>query len=104
MGLKFNNFVPMINSCLGTEYKADDLFMIGDRIWNLERLYNRRAGLDHGHDTLPKRFFQEPISDGPAQGQISKVNEMLPRYYGLRGWSEKGDPRPETLKSLGLEE
>jgi aldehyde:ferredoxin oxidoreductase len=104
MGLKFNNFVPMINSCLGTEYKADDLLMIGERIWNQERLYNIRAGFDHGHDTLPKRFFQEPISDGPAQGQISKVNEMLPRYYKLRGWSEKGDPRPETLKSLGLEE
>jgi aldehyde:ferredoxin oxidoreductase len=104
MGLKFNNFVPMINSCLGTEYKAEDLFMIGERIWNQERLYNMRAGFDHGHDTLPKRFLQEPISDGPAQGQISKVHEMLPRYYGLRGWSEKGDPQPETLKSLGLEE
>jgi len=104
MGLKFNNFVPLINSCLGTEYKADDLLMIGERIWNQERLYNMRAGFDHGHDTLPKRFFQEPISDGPAQGQISKVNEMLPRYYKLRGWSDKGDPRPGTLKSLGLEE
>lgn len=104
MGLKFNNFVPMINSCLGTEYKADDLFMIGERIWNQERLYNMRAGFDHGHDTLPTRFFQEPISDGPAQGQISKVNEMLPRYYELRGWNERGEPRPETLKSLGLEE
>jgi aldehyde:ferredoxin oxidoreductase len=104
MGLKFNNFVPMINSCLGTEYKADDLLMIGERIWNQERLYNMRAGFDHTHDTLPTRFFQEPISDGPAQGQVSKVNEMLPRYYELRGWDERGEPRPETLKSLGLEE
>ena len=104
MGLKFNNFVPMINSCLGTEYKADDLLMIGERIWNQERLYNMRAGFDHSDDTLPTRFFQEPISDGPAQGQVSKVNEMLPRYYELRGWDERGEPRPETLKSLGLEE
>ena len=104
MGLKFNNFVPMINSCLGTEYKADDLLMIGERIWNQERLYNMRAGFDHTHDTLPIRFFEEPISDGPAQGQVSKVNEMLPRYYELRGWDERGEPRPETLKSLGLEE
>ena len=104
MGLKFNNFVPMINSCLGTAYKADDLLMIGERIWNQERLYNMRAGFDHSDDTLPTRFFQEPISDGPAQGQVSKVNEMLPRYYELRGWDERGEPRPETLKSLGLEE
>ena len=103
MGLKFNNFVPMINSCLGTEYSADDLLKIGERIWNLERLFNMQAGFDHTHDTLPERFFKEPVTDGPAQGQISKVDEMLPNYYALRGWSETGEPRPETLEALELE-
>ncbi len=102
MGLKFNNFVPMVNSCLGTEYNAEDLLAIGERVWNQERLFNIRAGFDHTHDTLPDRFFQEPIADGPAQGQISKVDEMLPKYYALRGWSERGEPRPETLEALGL--
>ncbi len=102
MGLKFNNFVPMINSCLGAEYRADDLLRVGERIWNLERLFNTRAGFDSTHDTLPERFLKEPIKDGPAQGQISKVDEMLPRYYELRGWSERGEPRPETLKALEL--
>ncbi|MCK4486431.1 MAG: hypothetical protein KAU38_06700, partial [Desulfobacterales bacterium] len=66
MGLKFNNFVPMINSCLDTDYRADDLLRIGERIWNLERLFNIRAGFDHTHDTLPERFLKEPIQDGPA--------------------------------------
>ena len=102
MGLKFNNLVPMINSCLGTEYRADDLLRIGERIWNQERLYNMKAGFDHTHDTLPERFLKEPIPDGPAQGQISKVDEMLPRYYDIRGWSEKGEPRAETLEALEL--
>ncbi|MBN1842660.1 MAG: aldehyde ferredoxin oxidoreductase family protein [Deltaproteobacteria bacterium] len=102
MGLKFNNFVPMINSCLGTEYRAEDLLRIGDRIWNQERLFNIWAGFDHTHDTLPGRFFDEPIQDGPAQGQVSKVDEMLPAYYELRGWSERGQPLTETLKALGL--
>jgi aldehyde:ferredoxin oxidoreductase len=102
MGLKFNNFVPMINSCLGAEYRADDLLRVGERIWNLERLFNTRAGFDSTHDTLPERFLKEPIKDGPAQGQISKVDEMLPRYYELRGWNEKGEPRPETLEALEL--
>ena len=102
MGLKFNNLVPMINSCLGTEYRADDLLRIGERIWNQERLYNMKAGFDHTHDTLPERFLKEPIKDGPAQGQISKLDEMLPRYYELRGWSEKGEPRAETLEALDL--
>jgi aldehyde:ferredoxin oxidoreductase len=103
MGLKFNNYVPMINSCLGTEYRADDLLKVGERIWNLERLFNTRAGFDSSHDTLPKRFLEEPIQDGPAQGQISKVDEMLPSYYEIRGWSEKGEPKPETLEALDLE-
>jgi aldehyde:ferredoxin oxidoreductase len=103
MGLKLNNFVPMVNACLGTEYRADDLLRMGERVWNLERLFNMRAGFQGGHDTLPERFLREPIQDGPAQGQISRLDEMLPRYYELRGWSEKGEPLPETLKGLELE-
>jgi aldehyde:ferredoxin oxidoreductase len=64
MGLKFKNFAPMVNSCLGTHHTAEDLLGIGERIWNQERLFNLRAGFDHSHDTLPKRFFEEPIADG----------------------------------------
>lgn len=103
MGLKFNNFVPMINACLGTSYKADDLLMIGERIWNMERLFNIKAGVDPTHDALPERFFKEPVSEGPAKGQVSKLHEMLGQYYNLRGWTEAGKPHPETLKALGLE-
>jgi aldehyde:ferredoxin oxidoreductase len=102
LGLKFKNFVPMVNSCLGTEYSADDLLTIGERVWNQERLFNIQAGFDHTHDTLPERFFKEPIQGGPAEGQISKVDEMLPKYYELRGWSERGEPLPETLQGLEL--
>jgi aldehyde:ferredoxin oxidoreductase len=102
MGLKFKNFVPMINGCLGTDLSADDLLRIGERIWNQERLFNMQAGFDRSHDTLPARFFEEPISDGLAQSQVSKVDEMLPAYYELRGWSDQGEPRPETLEALEL--
>ena len=102
MGLKFNNFVPMINSCLGTDFRADDLLKIGERIWNQERLFNMQAGFDHTHDMLPERFLKEPIADGPAKGQVSKVDEMLPLYYELRGWSKNGEPLPETLAALEL--
>jgi aldehyde:ferredoxin oxidoreductase len=55
-------------------------------------------------DTLPERFMKEPVTEGVAEGQVSKVKEMLPEYYQLRGWSDKGEPLPETLTSLGLEE
>jgi aldehyde:ferredoxin oxidoreductase len=102
MGLKFKNFVPMINSCLGTDYRADDLLRIGERIWNQERLFNMSAGFDHTHDCLPERFLKEALVDGPAEGEISRVDEMVPVYYKLRGWNERGEPLPETLEVLGL--
>jgi aldehyde:ferredoxin oxidoreductase len=102
MGLKFNNYVPMINSCLGTDYKAEDLMKIGERIWNQERLFNARAGIDGSHDLLPERFLREPVAAGPAQGKVSRLDEMLPNYYALRGWNEKGEPKPDTLAALGL--
>jgi aldehyde:ferredoxin oxidoreductase len=103
MGLKFNNFVPMVNSGLGTGYRADDLLLIGERIWNLERSFNLQAGFGGGDDILPERFLKEPVPDGPAKGQISKLDEMLKVYYNLRGWNGEGKALPETLKTLELD-
>jgi aldehyde:ferredoxin oxidoreductase len=54
-----------------------------------------RAGFNRSHDILPERFINEPIIEGPARGQISKANEMLDDYYGLRGWNNKGQPSAE---------
>jgi aldehyde:ferredoxin oxidoreductase len=103
MGLKFKNYVPMVNSCLGSSYTADDLLLVGERIWNLERLFNMSASFDETHDLLPQRFIKEPIAEGPAEGQVSRLQAMRPVYYQLRGWSDQGDPLPETLNTLGLE-
>jgi len=102
MGLKFNNFVPMVNACLGTDFHADDLLKIGERVWNQEKLFNMRVGFDRSHDRLPERFFREPVAGGPARGQVSKLKDMLPAYYALRGWNENGEPKPERLEVLGL--
>ncbi len=103
MGLKFANLIPMVNAVLGNQYSADELLEAGERIWNLERLVNQQAGFSGRDDRLPERFSREPLPSGPAQGQVSRVAEMLPSYYQLRGWSEEGVPRPETLSRLGLE-
>ncbi len=103
MGLRFKNYVPMVNSCLGTSYKADDLLLMGERIWNLERIFNLRAGFTGADDCLPDRFVNKPIEEGSGAGQVSRVAEMLPEYYRLRGWSDTGEPLPETLRTLGLE-
>jgi aldehyde:ferredoxin oxidoreductase len=103
LGLKFANLIPMVNAVMGMQYKADELLEVGERVWNLERLFNQRAGFTHQDDRLPERFLTEPLEGGPAQGQVSHVPEMLPKYYQLRGWSEDGVPLTETLHRLGLE-
>ncbi|MEF9438691.1 MAG: aldehyde ferredoxin oxidoreductase C-terminal domain-containing protein, partial [Candidatus Mariimomonas ferrooxydans] len=104
MGLKFKNFLPLVNSCLGTGYTAEELLLTGERVWNTERLFNMKAGFNSSHDALPPRFTDEPISSENGEGLISRVKDMLPEYYKLRGWNEKGEPLPDTLKTLGLED
>lgn len=104
MGLKPANLAPMVNAVLGTQLKADDLLQIGERIWNTERLVAEGHGRGRGCDQLPRRFLDEPLPDGPAKGQVSRLPEMLPRYFELRGWTGDGLVRPDTLERLGIGE
>lgn len=78
------------------------LLEVGERVWNLERVYNLKAGIDPGQDTLPKRLLEEPLPDGPMKGSVARLGELLPQYYSVRGWDEKGIPSEQKLRSLGL--
>ena len=78
------------------------ILLAGERIWNLARLFNLKAGIDKSQDTLPKRLLSIPIPDGPAAGQLHRLDEMLPEYYQLRGWDADGVPTDEKLTELGL--
>ena len=78
------------------------MMKVGERIFNLERLFNLRAGLTAEDDTLPPRMLKEPMPEGPAKGKVVELDRMLPEYYSLRGWDEKGVPTQEKLKELGL--
>jgi aldehyde:ferredoxin oxidoreductase len=100
---------------------GDDLLQIGERIVNLERLYNVREGLSRADDRLPARFTEETVplfgfKRDPESGSMQQSAEpvghaqlydfeaMLNRYYQLRGWSHDGVPTPATLRRLGLAE
>jgi aldehyde:ferredoxin oxidoreductase len=74
----------------------------GERIFNLERLFNIRAGFTAEDDTLPPRMLEEPMPEGPAKGMVVQLGKMLPEYYRLRGWDENGIPTPKKRKALGL--
>jgi len=87
----------------GMDLNAEEIMRIGERIYNLERLFNLREGIGKEQDRLPKRFTDEPLPEGPAKGQVVELDRMLPDYYKLRGWDwETGYPTKEKLLELGL--
>lgn len=95
------HYAAMINAATGTNYTPDQLLEVGERIYNIERMFNKAAGMKPEDDTLPKRLLEEPIPDGPSKGEVSKLHILLPQYYELRGW-EKAFPTEATLKRLDL--
>ena len=93
---------PQVAAACGEEFTLDRLNEIGERIWNMERDFNNRAGFTSKDDTLPKRLLTEPAKSGPAKGLVNKLPEMLPQYYEIRGWDAEGRLKPETRERLGL--
>ncbi len=93
---------PQVAAACGPEFTLENMALIGERIWNLERDFNNRAGFTAADDTLPKRLLTEGAKTGPAKGLASKLPEMLPKYYAARGWNADGTIKPETRAKLGL--
>jgi aldehyde:ferredoxin oxidoreductase len=91
-----------VAAACGDEFTLENLTHIGERIWNMERDFNNRAGFTAADDNLPKRLLTEPAKTGPAKGLVSKLPEMLPKYYAARGWNSGGQLTAETRERLGL--
>ncbi|WP_029009229.1 aldehyde ferredoxin oxidoreductase family protein [Azospirillum halopraeferens] len=101
-GIGADEFAELMTTATGVPYTADRFIRAGERIWNLERLWNLKAGLSAVDDTLPPRMTGEPIPAGPSKGAVSRVPEMMPLYYAVRGWDGEGVPTRETLDVLEL--
>jgi aldehyde:ferredoxin oxidoreductase len=101
-GMGGEEYASMISALTGVTYSTADYLQAGERIWNLERQFNLRAGFTSADDVLPERLTKNPILTGPAKGLVSHVPEMLPEYYQLRGWDERGVPTKERLEQLQL--
>ena len=101
-GMGGENFAALLSALTGVSYSVQDYLDAGERIWNLERQFNLRAGFTDRDDALPERLTKLPIKTGPAKGLVGKVPEMLPEYYRLRGWDAHGVPTRERLEKLQL--
>ena len=97
-----DDYADLYNAIAGTTLTGNDFIEYGERIWNIERLFNLKAGIDPSQDTLPKRLLEDPITDGPSKGHVNRLSETLPEYYSKRGWTKGGIPTDEKLEALGI--
>lgn len=95
-------YANLLNCVTGSDHTADSLLAAGERIYNIERLYNLESGVTPDQDTLPKRLLEDPIPSGPSKDWVHKLSELLPEYYELRGWSPEGIPTIERLAKLEI--
>jgi aldehyde:ferredoxin oxidoreductase len=93
---------PQVAAACGDEFTLENLSVIGERIWNMERDFNNRAGFTSKDDSLPKRLLTEAAKTGPAKGKVNELAKMLPEYYSIRGWDADGQLKPDTRARLGL--
>ncbi len=91
-----------LNTITDADYTLEELLEAGERIFNAERKFMAEAGFSRKDDTLPTRSLGEPLADGPAEGYVCHLDEMLDEYYAYRGWTQDGIPKEETLRRLKL--
>ncbi|MGB5761655.1 MAG: aldehyde ferredoxin oxidoreductase family protein [Sedimenticolaceae bacterium] len=96
------NIAPQVDAACEGDWSVDRMLEVGERIWNLERDFNLRAGMTADQDTLPKRLLKDAANVGPAKGRVNDLGKMLPEYYELRGWTPEGQIKAETRSRLAL--
>ncbi len=97
------NEAALTTALMGWDLDADELALAGERIVNLERLYNLNHGAGREEDDLPDRFVEERVSDpGPTQGMTVGIQRTVRDFYTAMGWDQDGNPTPEKLEELGL--
>ena len=88
------------------EVTEEEMTQVGERVWNLGRLFNLREGYSKADDVIPEAWLEKPFSDGVSAGKIigtARFNEVLGQYYALRGWDEDGVPTEAKLTELGID-
>jgi aldehyde:ferredoxin oxidoreductase len=99
-GLTVQPLTRFLNHVTGWDFDADRFFKTGERMFNLKRLYNVRAGISRKDDMLPPRMAIH--KRGGGTNFLPPINSLLNEYYRLRGWDEFGIPTPEKRRELGI--
>ncbi|MBI4958260.1 MAG: aldehyde ferredoxin oxidoreductase family protein [Desulfovibrio sp.] len=100
------HYADFMSSITGIDCSAEGFAKLGERVFNLEKMFNLREGFTRADDVLPERFYAEPLTVGPKAGAVLKKAEFaafLDDFYKARGWDPATTkPSKEKLESLGL--
>lgn len=96
--------VALLNGASGMDYDEERFMRLGERLWNLERLYNLAAGIQGSEDRLPDICYEVPEGFPEDARPLTRedFNTLLTDYYAVRGWDEQGHPTRKRLAELGL--
>ncbi len=102
------NTADLMEAVTGLKFTAEQVYQVGERLNNLAKAFNVKAGFTRADDTLPERLMTEPLKAGASKGHfISKedLKLMLDEYYAARGWNPNtGAPTKAKLTELGLDD
>ncbi len=90
--------VDFLNYVTGWDLDIGEFLKVGERVFNLQRLYNVRCGISRKDDFLPPRF----LTLKRDRDKLPPIGQLLSDYYECRGWSEEGVPTKEKLSELNL--
>ena len=98
------NHVDWLNLITGWKMEIPEYMKLGERLFNLKRMYNCRLGASRKDDFLPYRFMTLKRTGEGLSNQLPPMGRLLSDYYAYRGWSEDGIPTAAKLEELGLGE
>ena len=99
-----DEFAAQIRNVTGLDYTVEELDRVGLNVMGVERLINERLGVRREHDTLPPRWFDEPVTVGAYAGEKidrAEFDAMLTRFYELSRLTPDGAPDDAFRAELG---
>jgi aldehyde:ferredoxin oxidoreductase len=105
VGFGPTTYSDILNKITGWDTTYEELMKIGERVFNLQRLFNYKIkGWDSKNDTFADKQAYEPAQMGIYKGKTVPWDKVLKEYYSIRGWSRDGIPSGNKIIELNLED
>jgi len=97
------NYATIASNITGLMIREKELLMIGERIWNLQKIFNLNSGLSKDDDTLPARLLIPTSEKIESDTKRWHRSPLLDEYYTLRGWDREGHPYEAKLREREIQ-